>query len=63
MLEPVGREASDLGRREAQQRHARRELDARLLEGLRSPASELTDADWARLRERMAERSPELRDH
>lgn len=49
--------------REAQKRQAKRELDAKLLEGLESPASELTEADWAALRERIYERSPELRGH
>lgn len=48
--------------RDAQRRQARQELEAKLLEGLQSPASELTPADWAGLRERILERSPELRD-
>lgn len=47
--------------REAQRRRARQELDARLLEGLQSPASEMSDADWEGLRRRIYERSPELR--
>jgi antitoxin ParD1/3/4 len=47
--------------REAQKRQARQELEAKLLEGLQSPASEMTDADWSALRERIYERSPELR--
>ena len=48
--------------REAQKRQARQELEAKLLEGLRSPASEMTESDWAALRQRIYERSPELRD-
>ena len=47
--------------REAQRRQAKRELEMKLLEGLQSPASEMTDADWAALRQRIVERSPELR--
>lgn len=47
--------------REAQKRQARQELEAKLLEGLQSPASEMTDADWSALRERIYQRSPELR--
>lgn len=47
--------------REAQRRQARQDLEAKLLEGLQSPASAMTDADWAGLRERIFERSPELR--
>lgn len=48
--------------RDAQRRLARQELDAKLLEGLQSPASEMTRADWDGLRERILQRSPELRD-
>ena len=47
--------------REAQEHQAKRDLEAELLEGLQSPASEMTGADWAGLRERILERSPELR--
>ncbi len=47
---------------DAQRRQARQELDARLLEGLQSPASEMTDGDWVSLRQRIYERSPELRE-
>lgn len=47
--------------REDQKRRARQALDAKLLEGLQSPASEMTDADWTGLRQRIYERSPELR--
>jgi antitoxin ParD1/3/4 len=47
--------------REAQKRKAKQELEAKLLEGLQSPASEMTDADWAALRQRIVDRSPELR--
>ena len=47
--------------REAQKRQAQRELAAKLLEGLQSPASEMTDEDWAALRRRIVEQSPQLR--
>jgi len=49
--------------REAQKRQAKQDLDAKLLEGLQSPASELTNADWDGLRQRIYDRSPELRGH
>ena len=49
--------------RDAQMRQAKRELEAKLLEGLQSPASEMTDADRAALRQRICQRSPELRGH
>jgi antitoxin ParD1/3/4 len=49
--------------REAQKRLAKQELEAKLLEGLQSPASEMTDADWTALRQRIYERSSELRGH
>lgn len=48
--------------RDAQKRQAKQELEAKLLEGLQSPASEMTDSDWSALRERIYERNPELRD-
>ncbi|HEV3165607.1 MAG TPA: type II toxin-antitoxin system ParD family antitoxin [Isosphaeraceae bacterium] len=48
--------------REAQKRRAKQELEAKLLDGLQSPATEMTAADWAGLRDRIIERSPELRD-
>jgi antitoxin ParD1/3/4 len=48
--------------RDAQRREAKLALEAKLMEGLESPASELTDADWAALRQRIVERSPELRE-
>lgn len=32
--------------REEQRRRAKQALEAKLLEGLQSPASEMTDADW-----------------
>ena len=48
--------------REAQKRRARQELDAKLLEGIQSPAGEMTKADWETLRQRIYERSPEVRD-
>jgi antitoxin ParD1/3/4 len=49
--------------REEQRRRAKQALEAKLLEGLQSPASEMTDADWDALRQRIYERSPELRGH
>ena len=36
--------------REAQKRKARQELEAKLLEGLQSPVSEMTDEDWKSMR-------------
>src|SRR4051812_14228274 len=47
--------------RGAQKHRAKQELEAKLLEGLQSAASEMTDDDWAALRRRIYERSPELR--
>jgi antitoxin ParD1/3/4 len=47
--------------RDVQKRQAKQELEAKLLEGLQSPASELTEADWSALRQRVLDRSPELR--
>ena len=46
---------------EAKRRAEREDLEAKLLAGLRSPTSEMTDADWSALRDRIMERSPELR--
>lgn len=37
--------------RDAQKRQARRELEAKLLEGLEGPATEMTRADWDALRQ------------
>lgn len=45
---------------EAQRRVARQELEAKLLAGVRSPVSPLTDADWAELRQQIVARSPEV---
>ena len=47
--------------RDVQKRQAKQELEAKLLEGLQSPASEMTEADWTALRQRVLDRSPELR--
>lgn len=47
--------------RHAQKRQAKQALEAKLMEGLESPASEMTDADWAGLRKEIYDRSPELR--
>jgi antitoxin ParD1/3/4 len=47
--------------RDAQKRRAKQELDAKLVEGLQSPVSEMTKADWGALRERVYEKSPELK--
>jgi antitoxin ParD1/3/4 len=43
--------------REAQRRKARAKIDAQLLEGLQSEASELTDADWDELKRRVRARA------
>lgn len=45
---------------DAQKRKAKQDLEAQLLGGLQSPASDLTDADWSALRQRIVDRSPEL---
>lgn len=42
--------------RDAQRREADRELEAKLLDGLRSEAREMTGDDWAELRRRVQER-------
>ena len=47
---------------EAQRQKEREELEAGLLAGLQSPTSEMTADDWTALRERILNRSPELRD-
>ncbi len=47
--------------RDAQRRRDRQQLDAKLLDGLQSPSSAMTAEDWRSLRERILERSPELR--
>jgi len=44
----------------AQRQAARQELEAKLLAGVRSPVSPMTDDDWADLRQRIVARSPEL---
>ncbi|MGA8352137.1 MAG: type II toxin-antitoxin system ParD family antitoxin [Isosphaeraceae bacterium] len=46
--------------RDAQKRQAKQELEAKLLEGLQSPVSEMTDADWSDLRQRIYDKNPEL---
>jgi antitoxin ParD1/3/4 len=46
--------------REAQKRRATQELEAKLLEGLQSPVSEMTDGDWSALRQRVYDQSAEL---
>ena len=46
--------------RDAQKRQAKQELEAKLLEGLQSPVSEMTDADWSALRQRIFDKNPEL---
>ena len=48
--------------RDLQVREARRELDAQLLEGARSPTFRLTEQHWADLERQVRERSPELTD-
>lgn len=47
--------------REAQRRKERQELESRLLAGLQAPTSEMTSDDWAALRGRILDRSPERR--
>ena len=42
--------------REDQIRRAREELEAKLLEGLKGPAKELTERDWAAIRQEVAKR-------
>jgi antitoxin ParD1/3/4 len=44
--------------RDAQKRRAKQELEAKLLEGLESPASEMTKEDWAVLRQHVYEKGP-----
>ena len=46
--------------REAQRRADQVDLEAKLLAGLQSPASEMTDDEWSGLRGRILSRSPEL---
>lgn len=41
---------------------ARRELEEKLVDGVRSPMSPLTDDDWAALRRQVTDRHPELLD-
>jgi antitoxin ParD1/3/4 len=48
--------------RDAQRRAAKRDLEAKLLEGMDSPAREMTPADWDALRRRVYDHHPELRD-
>ena len=47
--------------RQAQVRKAKQALEAKLLKAIDAPKSEMTQADWARLRQRILDRSPELR--
>jgi antitoxin ParD1/3/4 len=49
--------------RDAQKRRAKQELEAKLVEGLQSPASEMTDAEWSALRARIRKKSPQRRSH
>jgi putative addiction module CopG family antidote len=46
---------------EAQRRDLLTEVEGQLLEGLASPVSPMTGEDWARLRQTVVDRSPELR--
>ena len=48
--------------REAQRRKAKQELETKLLEGLQSPAAEMSVEDWSALRQRIVDRSPDLQD-
>lgn len=45
--------------REAQRRQARQDLEARLLEGLEGPATEMTSADWDSIRREALEGLPD----
>lgn len=47
--------------RDAQKRRAKQDLEAKLLDGLQSPVIEMTKADWTALRQRIYEKSPELK--
>jgi antitoxin ParD1/3/4 len=42
--------------REAQKRHAKQELEAKLLEGLEGPATEMTREDWDSIEQEALER-------
>ena len=44
-----------------QRRTQRDDLESELLAGLNSPMSEMTDANWSRLREAILSRSSEIR--
>jgi antitoxin ParD1/3/4 len=46
---------------DAQKREAKLELEAKLLEGLESPLSPMSSADWTELKQQVLERSPELK--
>jgi antitoxin ParD1/3/4 len=48
--------------RQEQAKAERQALEAKLLAGLESPVSEMTAEDWAALRQRILDRSPELAD-
>ena len=48
--------------RQAQVKKAKLALEATLREAMQEPTTELTKEDWDRLRRRILERSPELRD-
>jgi antitoxin ParD1/3/4 len=47
--------------RDAQNRRAKHELEAKLVEGLQSPASDMTDADWNASRARVRKKSRKVR--
>ena len=47
--------------RDAQKRRAKQELEAKLLEGLQGPVSEMTDADWCALRQGLMTKAPNSR--
>jgi antitoxin ParD1/3/4 len=46
--------------RELQKRQAKQQLEAKLLEGLKSPKSRMTNQQWDELERQVRERSPEL---
>jgi hypothetical protein len=47
---------------QARVKRAKEALEEELRKGLESPTSEMTRADWDALRQRILDRSPELRD-
>jgi antitoxin ParD1/3/4 len=46
---------------DAQKRETRQRFEAQLLQGMQSPRTPMTAADWLELRQQVLERSPELK--